>query len=139
MVFLCASVSLWLVPVLSDPHSTDGTHHDFASDFSASQCGLSLAIEPSRLFGMQLDLHMRGIATAICYPLAILLYKWDPTVHDAPIDIFAKVMMWSGMILIAPLFIVPCLNQRRIRLLCYAIPIPIIAIMWIIGIPPGIR
>lgn len=97
------------------------------------------SIERSRLFGKPLDLHLRGIATAMCYPLAIFLYKWDATVHDAPIDILAKVMMWLGVLLIAPLFIVPCLNQKRIGLLCYAIPIPIIAILWMLGIPPGIR
>jgi hypothetical protein len=98
-----------------------------------------LSIERSRLFGTPMDLHLRGIATAICYPLAILLDKWAPSVFDASIDILAKVMMWSGVLLIAPFFIVPCLNQKRIGLLCYAIPIPIIAILWILGIPPGIR
>lgn len=98
-----------------------------------------LSTERPRLFGNQLGLHLRGFATAICYPLAIFLYKWDTTVHDAPIDILAKLMMWLGVLLIAPCFIVPCLNQKRIGFLCYAVPIPVVFILWILGIPPGIR
>ena len=114
------------------PHCMDSTN-------STNPYAPPLSIERYRLFGTPFDLHLRGIATAICYPLAILLYKWDPTVHDASIDILAKVMMWSGVLLIAPLFVVPCFNQQRIGVLCYAIPIPISAILWILGIPPGIR
>jgi hypothetical protein len=77
-------------------------------------------------------MHARGIVVAIWYPLAVLLYHSDvPTVHDSPIDLFARAMMFVGILAVGPLFIAPCFNQKRYGLIAYAITIPLTFCYWL--------
>lgn len=87
----------------------------------------------------RLELHFRGMIVAAWYPLAVLLYKIDTDVHHALIDLIAKTIMLGGILLIGQLFVVPCFNAKRIGLLWYTITIPIVLILWVLGIPAGIR
>lgn len=86
-----------------------------------------------------LELHLRGLVVAAWYPLAVLLYKVDADVHHSLIDLIAKTLMLGGILLISHFFIVPCFNTKRIGLLWYAITIPLVLILWALGIPAGIR
>ena len=78
------------------------------------------------------SLHTRGIVVAIWVPLAVLLYHSDvPTVHASPIDLFARAMMLIGVLLIGPLFVAPCCNQKRYGLLAYTVTHPLTFCYWL--------